>query len=310
MIAAFGLGLALVIAPGLQTAPSSTDVDRRFREERLIRAGFPPLQPAGSFRRLLLSDPYMMLPVPGLEMRRRASGELDLVLQYPAWRSEPIPVDPALWDVVPAERLFPEPVVTPIPPPAPSSSVPPPICHGWSALVQDDAGRLASWHACGGETSPIAEFAAALINAAVAAEPDCAPDEASPYFAFQRCFGLKPELEDPALEAVFAPLRREREAIRGAEILAAARRSLQAPEMRRDDAAWFTANESVQAVKATLDQHRDLSRRLAELSFGSPHASPADHYTMSRTLEHWSNSTASQDRNYIDLLEQLLAVER
>lgn len=302
MIAELGLAWALAVTP-VQIASSAAETQNRFWEDRLARAGFPALQPAGEFRRVMLSDPYMMLPVPGLELRRHASGEVDLVLQYPEWRSDPIAVDPGLWDVVSAETLFAH------PPRQPARSTPPPICHGWSAVIQDDTGRLASWHACGGETTPLAGFAERLVAAAVAAKPDCALGPASPFFAFQRCFGLTPELEDPALEAAFAPLRQEWDAVPGSDALGAARRAMQTPDMRYGNATWRNARRYAEAVKATQDQRRDLSQRLARLSFEARTASPADRYRLSRTLEHWSDFTAGQDQNYASLLEQLLAVE-
>ncbi|MGV3579719.1 hypothetical protein [Brevundimonas sp.] len=303
MIADLAFVWALAAQPAVQTAPSPAGSQNRFWEERLVRAGFPALQPRGEFRRVMLSDPYMMLPVPGLELRRRASGEVDLVLQYPEWRSDPIAVDPALWDAVPAETLF-------APPPRrPARSTPPAICHGWSAVIQDDTGRLANWHACADEATPVAEFAERLVTAAVATRPDCAADPASPFFAFQHCFGLKPELEDPALEAAFAPLRREWDAVPGSDALGAARRALQTPDLRYGNAIWRNARRAVEAVKATQDQRRDLSQRLARLSFEARTASPADRYRISRTLGHWSDFTAGQDQNYASLLEQLLAVE-
>lgn len=302
MIAELGLVWALAATP-LQTTPSPAQTQNRFWEERLARAGFPALQPAGEFRRVMLSDPYMMLPVPGLELGRHASGEVDLVLQYPEWRSDPIAVDPSLWDAIPAETLF-------APPPRqPAHSTPPAICHGWSAVIQDDTGRLASWHACAGDATPVAGFTERLVTAAVATKPDCAADPASPFFAFQHCFGLKPELEDPALEAAFAPLRREWDAVPGMEALGAARRALQAPGMNYGDEAWLAARRAVEASRTTQEQRRDLSQRLGRLLFQSQNASSADRYRLSRTLEHWSDFTAGQDRNYVHLLEQLLAVE-
>ena len=303
MIAELGLVWALAASPAVQTAPSQAETQNRFWEDRLARAGFPALQPPAEFRRVMLSDPYMMLPVPGLELRRHASGEVDLVLQYPEWRSDPIAVDPTLWDAIPAETLF-------APPPRqPARSTPPAICHGWSAVIQNDTGQLASWHACSGEPTPVADFTEQLVTAAVATKPDCAADPASPFFAFQHCFGLKPELEDPALEAAFAPLRREWDAVPGSDALGAARRALQAPDMRYGDAVWRNARHYVEAVKATQDQRRDLAQRLSRLSFEARTASPADRYRLSRTLEHWTDFTDGQNRNYVQLLEQLLAVE-
>lgn len=304
------LALILTLAsPPLppQAVVSGQEAQQRFLAERLTRAGFPPIQPAGvAFRRVQLSDPYMMLGVPGLEIRRDAGGAVNLVVQYPEWRSEPVRLDPAVWDAVSTDAVFAPPPPRERPPPG---SPPPPVCHAWSAIIQDEAGRTTSWNACSADASEKQAMTLRLVTAAMATRPDCPSDVGSPFFAFRSCFGLKPELDDPILEAAFAPLRTAWDQIAGAEALAAARRALQSQEMRRGDAAWTTARRAVDAVRATQTERRDLINGLARISHQAVSASQGDRYKISQSLEHWSDFTNGQDRNYVQLLEQLLAIE-
>lgn len=308
------LPLVLVLASqsmSAQAAVSGQDTQQRFLAERLARVGFPPIQPPGAaLRRVQLSDPYGMLGVPGLELRRDGAGAVDLVIQYPEWRSEPVRVDAAVWDAVSSDQVF-APAPSPVREPAPTGPppTPPPVCHAWSAVIQDEAGRMAAWSACSPATGAGQEMTLRLVTAAMATRPDCPSDAASPFFAFQRCFGLKPELDDATLETAFAPLRQQWGQIAGAETLAAARRALQSSEMRRGDALWTSARRAVDAVRATQTERRDLINGLARISYQAMSASQADRYKISQSLEHWSDFTDSQDRNYVQLLEQLLAVE-
>ncbi len=301
--------LALVSQPVPAQAVSGSEAQRRFFAERLVRAGFPPIQPTGvALRRLQLSDPYGMLGVPGLEVRRDGEGTVHLVIQYPEWRSEPVAVDAAVWDAVSADEVFappPAPRLAPTGPPPP----PPPVCHAWSAVIQDEAGRTAAWSACSPAIGAGQAMTLRMVTAAMATRPDCPSDAASSFFAFQRCFGLRPELDDATLEAAFSPLRRQWGQIAGAEALAAARRALQSQEMRRGDAAWTTARRAVDAVRATQTERRDLINGLARISHQAVSASQGDRYKISQSLEHWSDFTNGQDRNYVQLLEQLLAIE-
>lgn len=304
------LPLILVLASSpipAQAAVAGQEAQHRFLTERLTRAGFPPIQPAGlAFRRVQLSDPYMMLGVPGLEIRRDAGGAVDLVVQYPEWRSEPVRLDPAVWDAVSTDAVF-----APPPPrePPPPGSPPPPVCHAWSAIIQDEAGRTTSWNACSADASEGQAMTLRLVTAAMATRPDCPSDVGSPFFAFRSCFGLKPELDDPTLEAAFAPLRTAWDQIPGVEVLAAARRALQSPDMQRGDAAWVNARRAVDAVKAMQAQRRELITALTRVSHQAMSASQADRYRISQSLEYWSDFTNDQDRNTLQLLEQLLAVE-
>ncbi|MFC5346019.1 hypothetical protein ACETK8_04960 [Brevundimonas staleyi] len=307
MFAELSLILTLT-AQSVQPTVSGMEMQRRFEAERLTRAGFPPIQPPGvAFRRVLLFDPYMMLGVPGLELRRDATGAVDLIVQYPEWRSDPVRVAPDLWDTIATDAVFAP--RAPVVRERPAGSPPPPVCHDWSGVVQDEAGRTASWGECGGEPSLPRQMTERIVAAAMTTRPDCAPDTPSPLFAFQRCFGLNETLGDPALEAAFAPLRQAWGAVPGAQALAAARRALQAPGMRHGDVAWSNARQAVAAVKVTQDQRRDLSQRLARLSLDARTASQGDRYILTNTQRHWAEFTAGQDQNYAALLEELLAVE-
>lgn len=311
MLAALSLILALTSPPTAQQATvPAEEMERSAREERLHRAGFPPIQPQGfAFRRVMLSDPYMMMGVPGLEVRRDAAGTVDLVVQYPEWRSQPVAIPADLWDAVADDQAF-APPPRPAHDPTRSASRPPPICHDWSALIQDETGRTGAWHGCSGEAAAVRDVALRIVAAAMTTRPDCDPESPSPLFAFQRCFGIGSELDDPALEAVFAPLRRDWDGLPGAQVLAAARRALQGQGMRQGDAAWTRARAAVDDVRAIQTRRRELIRDVGQLAYRARSGSQADRYRLRLSLEHWSDFTNAQDGNTLDLLEQLLAVER
>lgn len=280
-----------------------------FERDRFVQAGFPPL-PEGeprAFRRLILSDPYRMLAVPGVEVARSADGATTLTIQYAGWRSPPASLDEEVWATLIADDT----VFAPRRVAAVSRAAevdrgpPPPVCHDWGVSIQADDGRVASWHGCSDE-SPVGEAALRIIRLAMTTRPDCGFDPASPFFAFNTCFQPRPELDDPALETVFGPLRQAYEAMPGAQRLGTARQAIAALGDAPDDAAWARARAAVARVREGHDSRRGLLQQLIQLNHGAVDASAADKTKMRRTIEAWSSFLDAQDRNYIGLLEDLV----
>lgn len=294
----------LALTPPAEPAQASA-----FETDRFIRAGFPPLpeREPRAFRRLILNDPYMMLGVPSVEVSRAADGTTALAIQYPGWRSPPVQLDPEAWATLVADdAIFAPPPAPVVSDPAAADRGPPPICHAWSGSIQTDDGRTASWHGCS-EESPVSAAAIRMIGLAMATRPDCERDPASPFFAFNTCFKARSELDDPALEAVFAPLRQAYDAAPGFERLRDARQAIAALGDAPDDAAWTRARDAVALVRALQASRREILQQLIQLNHGASAVSEADKARMGWTIEAWSSFIDSQDRNYIGLLEGLVS---
>ena len=279
-------------------------VEERFRRERFIRAGFAPVvwPSPKAFRRLVLADPYMMLPVPALEIRQSAEGAVDLVVQYSGWASDPAPLDPQVWDRLMAdERVF-----APAPRDVGRSEQSGSVCHAWSGLLQSSEGRTTAWHGCSGQPTPAYDASLEMLRVAMSTRPDCAFDEASPFFAFNACFKASTDLDDPQRAAVFRRLREEHDAAPGGARLLEARQALRAMSDTPDEASWSRAREAAFAFKAINDYRRERLQLLIQLEFGATDASAPDRIRMRRTIEAWSSSLVGQERNYMALLEELV----
>lgn len=320
---AIGLVLAAILSassPSVQaTEKSADDVNQAYWRGRFEEVGFSPIrrpnEPAES-RRLLLTDPYHMLAVPAVELQRLEDGRTTLFIQYPAWRSETVAIDPSLWTRVTANDLALFEAAR-----AAAESTrdtgpiqPPPICHDWAGFVQTGDGRVALWSGCSrsqtGQAAVAQGVILEIVNAAMTTRPDCEPNDASPFFAFQSCFGIRPELDDPELEAAFAPLRQKWNDASGFTALSEARRTLRAPEMRLGDAAWVEARQAVAGFKAVQDERRQFLQELTQLNFQASSASDADRFKMTTALRHWGETLDGQERNYTNLLEQLANASR
>lgn len=301
------------------TGKSSPDVNQAYWRSRFEEAGFSPIrkpnEPA-ELRRLLLTDPYHMIAVPGVELQWFEDGRTTLLIQYPAWRSETVAVDPSFWTRATANDLvlFEAPRAAEERARTTGPIQPPPICHDWAGLVQTGDGRVALWSGCSRSQTEQAAIAQdvilEIVNAAMTTRPDCEPNDASPFFAFQSCFGIRPELDDPELEAAFAPLRQKWNDASGFAALSEARRSLRAPEMRLGNAAWIDARQAMASFKAVQDERRQLLQQLTQMNFEAYSASDADRFRMKTTLQHWGETLDGQERNYTNLLEQLADASR
>jgi hypothetical protein len=324
------LGLLLGLAPA---AHAQTEVEQRARYERgqaeqrafehrlISQAGFPPIaeaQAAGRVvRRVVLSDPYGMIPMPGIELEQLPDGRVTLRLQYrgsssvalnPSWVSDPIAVEPSAWEELSAleQPLFTRPPFRPVDPASlpPPPSQPPPICHAWSARFEADRERTASWSGCGGTDHPGYRYAARVAQLAVRGKAGCA-EEGDPLSSFSRCFALTMPLDDPALQTEFAILRKEYDEAPGSERLSAARVALRAPGLTLGSEAWLAARDAVGQFREVHELRRQRLNRLVLLSGSATNASAADRAKLQFTLASWSQFVQSQEANYAELLQGL-----
>lgn len=176
----------------------------KFEQKMFVEAGFQPLDDVAAekriVKRVLFQDPYMMLPVPGVEIERMANGSITLKVIGPAEKSSSVVVPASAWTRLTSLQgtLFrPKPYVSwdppktdaPLPPP-------PPICHGWIAYFGTaDATGLGSgsWAQCGSRDQPELAFATEVARLAVSTRRACKFDEANPFWSFNACFSCSPQ---------------------------------------------------------------------------------------------------------------------
>ena len=196
---------ALLLFSACALAQESPDQRARFEagqkrqsdfEHRLfVKAGFPLIGEAAAagrdLRRVLFSDPYMFLPVPGVEIERFADGHVTLRVFGRGTAVAPVTIAPSAWTELTqhdAAVFALQPYVpwteykpgNPLPPP-------PPICHGW--IVRFESSDLRS--ATGGECLPRGEadaYAVTVARLAVATRLDCEFVPTNPYWSFSQCF--------------------------------------------------------------------------------------------------------------------------
>lgn len=173
-------------------------------EQRLFdEAGFTPLadmiEAKRTVRRALFSDPYMMLPVPGVEVERLSDGTATVKVVGRNGESEAVKLPSLAWEHLTGlegRMLAPKPYVPWDPPkarqPLPS---PPPVCHGWIVRFgtsENGVQGSGSWAQCGGEKQPGMAFAAQMARLAVDSRPGCTFDPAQPFWSFNTCFTPRP----------------------------------------------------------------------------------------------------------------------
>jgi len=277
------------------------------------RAGFPPIEEVQAngrqIRRLLLTDPYMMSAVPGIEVERHRDGHVTLRLQYFAWSGDSVSIDQVAWDALAAieQEAFAAPAYSPEPV-SQRASPPPPapaICHGWGLWLQASVERRAVWSQCGGRGGPIVDYAMQMLTLAMATRPNCRFERENPFASFSRCFSPTMSLDNPELEAIFAVLRREYYEVAGADRLAEARMALRAPSLTRGGSAWQSARAAIDRYKATNDYRSERLQRLRELASTAVNPSQADRAKMQLTIQDWSHFMQAQGSNYRSLVEQL-----
>jgi hypothetical protein len=164
-----------------------------------VAAGFQRLETFAAekrtVKRVLFEDPYMMIPVPGVEIERMFDGSVTLKVVGRSGPSAPATLRASAWDELTALQgaLFrPKPYVPWDPPKADEPlPAPPPICHGWIIRFGkvDEAGvGSGSWTQCGGSDRPGFAFAREVARLAVSTRPGCKFDEADPFWSFNACF--------------------------------------------------------------------------------------------------------------------------
>lgn len=308
------VALAALATIGAASPPQDSVFERGYSRERFVAAGFTPIEEADwagrDVRRLLPSDPYMILPVPGIEIERRANGRVTLRLQYRGWASEPVTIDRAAWqDLSHRERAAFAP-----PPPAPRPTGSPAThssCHSWSVQLQATGGRHAAWSPCPGARAAeaVRAYAVRMIELALATRPDCKRGD-DVFDAFEACFRPSRALDDPRLDAEFATLRAEYDAVDSARPLGLARSALAEPGLVLGSPGWKAAREAIAKVKETNDYRRARLDRLRALAFRARGASPADKAKINDALLGWSQFLDAQDRNYSELVTRLAWMDR
>ncbi len=290
-----------------------------FVHQQFAEAGLAPIADAETLgrqlRRVMLHDPYGMLPLPVMELERRGDGQLFLTLHYREWREPPVPVDPALWDALLA--LEPK-VFAALPPPAdpplPQPTSAPPLCHGWSARIAAGARRTAVWAACArAERTAELDYAERMVRLALATRPGCAGEDdaasdGTPFWAYNSCFGEARPLDDPALAATVGEVTTAFEAVAGSSLLAEARRRLRDPAIAHGNPAWQAARTAIEDLRQADQARRELIRQLDQLRITRPLISEADRTRITAKTLQWSRFLDQQQANYAGLLEQLVAV--
>lgn len=310
---------ALMIGASLSTPAMAQDIaaqraqwakdqqaEHDFRQKQFAEAGFASIDDMRAanrdVRRLMLNDPYGFLPIPAVEVERKADGEVQMTLQYRGWREGPIALDRRTWDRLQqydAAAFEPE-EYQPAPQIKPGEA--PPVCHAWMAHLQSSSGKTAGWWQCRQGPGPQLSMVRVIVQAALAARPDCKEAEEDPLWAFSKCFGAKDELDDSKLEAVYSVLRKEYEEVPAADRLMEARIALRDPELKLGNAKWLEARAAVSRVREAMDYRRDRLQRLIELEHKAKDASAADRAKMRQAIQNWSQFTQSQWVNYSELL--------
>lgn len=174
-----------------------------FEQKLFVAGGFEPLEAVDtsqrSVKRALFEAPYIMLPVPGVEIERAANGSVTLTVVDRASSSAPATLSSAAWDRLTSLQgaLFRQKPYVPWDPPAvdEAESEPPPICHGWIVRfgTMDDTGKgSGSWAQCGGKDQPELAYAVEMAKLAVSTRPTCKFDDRNPFGSFSACFAPQP----------------------------------------------------------------------------------------------------------------------
>jgi len=211
-----GLGLAFLVASaqpgsGADLSPAEQRAlfeagqarQRAFELHEFGQAGFDPLERArpagGEIRRVLFSDPYFILPTPGVEIRRDQRGAVSLQVVGSGVRTPPTEIAPEGWAALARldAAVFRRPafVVRTGPRPAGPAPPAPPICHAWIVRFASTGAageRTASWAGCGDKDEQRLAYAAQAARLAVATRPACSFDPDDPFWSFSRCFRPQP----------------------------------------------------------------------------------------------------------------------
>ncbi|WP_140852673.1 hypothetical protein [Sphingomonas glacialis] len=175
----------------------------KFEQRLFTEAGFRPLadmlESKRIVRRALFEDPYMILPIPGVEAEHLSDGTVTIRVVGRAGESDPVNLPASAWEHLTSlegNMLAPKPYV-PWDPPKPDlpSLPPPPICHGWIVRFgtsEDAVQGSGSWAQCGGKDQPGTAFAVEMARLAVESHLGCKFDPTNPFWSFSSCFMPRP----------------------------------------------------------------------------------------------------------------------
>lgn len=306
--------LALVAAPVQAPADARAASEEARRSDQMlvrkqfIEAGFVPIEEVDEggreVRRLILHDPYGILPIPGIEFEHRRDGIVTMRLQYREYRTARQPIAKADWDrIVAGDQAMYAPQHY-RPPAKSSSAAVPPVCHDWMVLAQASGDRAGSLWDCRDQASPRQANVQSMIAVALATRPDCKTEE-DPRWAFQKCFGEKDTLDDPILNAEYAKLVKELNDARDFDLLSAARSAVRAPGLALGSPAWVEARDAVRMVLEAKSASRTTLQKLIALDYRHASASQPDKIRMRNMIRHWSEFIVQQDSNIVEILTTL-----
>lgn len=300
---------ALPLASPARSAPSSDD--RAYVHRQMRMAGFAPLEEmtfgGRDVRRVLLLDPYRMLPIPGLEFERHADGRLTMRTQHAGWTGQVFALTPEEWGRLAAleAAAYAPPPVVPI-----KTERPTVVIHCWGAFLEASPDKAAIWSGCAEKAVGATAYVEAALSLAID-KMACPASERANLWRFVDCTRAHHPLDDPGLEAMFAELRTAYDSRhgQGADLLGRARAALRVAGANRTPERVATARQEVLA----FGRHQEAFRELIQTGFAplrkAEMRSDANAAILDRTRRVWLDSLAAQDRNYIGLLEELARLE-
>lgn len=258
-------------------------------------------------RRVLLRDPYMMLPIPGLELERHRDGRRTLRIRHYGWNGQTFDLSQEEWDTMSAleDAAF-------APPGENKNKIKKGVVvHCWGGMLERTPRQATSWWGCNSGTKNAQSYTEALVRLANEKNGCKLEEDSDVFFQYSRCFadrgGLSNPEEDARLTNIIQRWRTQREP--GSSILADARRALTAAEKQPTYANFEVAQR---AVADFGDQQDSLRQIIQALGSSFPSLEPRDART-SKILENlrrqWTSDVNGQYPNYIGLLERLMSIQ-
>jgi hypothetical protein len=297
--------IALAHAPdrGNQQSPDN----HSFFTSEFVAAGFPPVVPSQdvpvAFFRLLVFDPYVMLPVPSIGIDKLGDGRILMTVYHRGWKATPVALTPATWERLQQADASDQAALANADGPSSSTSRrSASVCHAWSTVTQKETGAIVSWHGCSGAEQP--SLAVAIMEIAVATRPDCQPTD-SVFERYSRCLAAARTLDDPDLDREFSALILASNGEDGSVILANARVALRHPNARLGNAEWQAAREAIEQHGRINASRQHRLDGMANLLGRAERSTAADKARISAVVANWRSFLIGQERNHIDLLERL-----
>lgn len=286
---------------------AAIDADNaRYAERRMAEMGFIPMQEmrfAGrEVRRVLPTDPYGIMPIPGVEIERHRDGRRTIRLVHAGWTDAAKPVSEAEWDAVAA--LEPA-AFAPFRDPG-LVQRPNVVIHCWSGMIAASPDAHATW-GCASREPPAATYAAAIMELAMA-KHGCAPSDKPVWGRFPDCFMDKGVPDDPVVaeQLADAKLRWLAERAGGPDRLMTARRALKEARREPTPERIAAARAAVLAFGASQGALRAI---MVEGFRGMPSPSrigSRDAAILNQTRDLWLADIAAQTGNYVGMLEELV----